>query len=70
MKLLSLLLLLPIFFQIVTLNIKIAKAHSGGLNSQGCHGGKKPYHCHRSQSEMVGNRLKCDFGSRYKDCKK
>ena len=70
MKLLSLLLLLPIFFQIVTLNIKIAKAHSGGLNSQGCHGGKKPYHCHRSQSEMVGNRLKCDLGSRSKDCKK
>lgn len=25
-------------------------AHSGGLNSQGCHAGSKPYHCHRSQS--------------------
>lgn len=25
-------------------------AHSGGLNSSGCHAGSKPYHCHRSQS--------------------
>ena len=30
-----------------------AQAHSGGLNSQGCHAGSKPYHCHRSSSEMV-----------------
>ena len=48
-------------------------AHSGGLNSQGCHGGSKPYHCHRSASEMVpsssgGYRLKCSAGSRSKDC--
>ena len=25
----------------------IAVSHSGGLNKQGCHGGSKPYHCHR-----------------------
>ena len=48
-------------------------AHSGGLNSQGCHGGSKPYHCHRSSSEMVpstsgGYRLRCSAGSRSKDC--
>lgn len=47
--------------------------HSGGLNSQGCHGGSKPYHCHRSASEMVpsssgGSRLRCSAGSRSKDC--
>ena len=26
-----------------------ADAHSGGLNSQGCHAGSQPYHCHRPQ---------------------
>lgn len=46
----------------------LASAHSGGLNSQGCHGGSKPYHCHRSPSEMVGNRLRCDLGSRSIEC--
>lgn len=51
-----------------------ANAHSGGLNSQGCHAGSKPYHCHRSASEMVrsnsgGNRLRCTAGSRSKDCR-
>ena len=51
-----------------------ANAHSGGLNSQGCHAGSKPYHCHRSASEMVrsnsgGNRLRCSAGSRSKDCR-
>ena len=44
-------------------------AHSGGLDSSGCHGGSRPYHCHRSPSEMVGNRLRCDLGSKSKDCK-
>lgn len=43
-------------------------AHSGGLNSQGCHAGSRPYHCHRSPSEMVGNRLRCDLGSRSVEC--
>ena len=47
-----------------------AEAHSGGLNSRGCHGGSRPYHCHRSPSEMVGNRLRCDLGSRSKECDK
>ena len=46
------------------------EAHSGGLNSKGCHTGSKPYHCHRSSSEMVGNRLRCDLGSRSKECDK
>lgn len=45
-----------------------ASAHSGGLNSQGCHAGSRPYHCHRSPSEMVGNRLRCDLGSRSSEC--
>lgn len=49
--------------------------HSGGLNSQGCHAGSKPYHCHRSSSEMVKsssgvNRLRCSDGSRSKDCRR
>ena len=43
-------------------------AHSGGLDSNGCHAGSQPYHCHRAPSEMVGNRLRCDLGSRSKDC--
>lgn len=42
--------------------------HSGGLDANGCHAGSKPYHCHRASSEMVGNRLRCDLGSRSKDC--
>lgn len=51
----------------------ISVAHSGGLNSSGCHGGSKPYHCHRSASEMTnsssgGYRLRCSSGSRSKDC--
>ena len=25
-------------------------AHSGGLDSNGCHAGSQPYHCHRPQS--------------------
>ena len=45
-----------------------AFSHSGGLNASGCHAGSKPYHCHRSASEMTksssgGNRLKCSSGS-------
>ena len=51
-----------------SMNPTIGYTHSGGLNSQGCHAGSKPYHCHRSSSEMVGNRLRCDLGSRSKDC--
>ena len=50
-----------------------ASSHSGRLNSQGCHGGSQPYHCHRSANEMVpsssgGSRLRCSAGSRSKDC--
>lgn len=44
------------------------EAHSGGLDANGCHAGSKPYHCHRSPSEMVGNRLRCDLGSKSADC--
>lgn len=43
-------------------------AHSGGLDASGCHAGSQPYHCHRAPSEMVGNRLRCDLGSRSKEC--
>lgn len=51
----------------------ISYSHSGGLNSQGCHAGSQPYHCHRSSSEMVRtgdgrNRLRCDLGSRSLEC--
>lgn len=50
-----------------------AFSHSGGLNASGCHAGSKPYHCHRSASEMTksssgGNRLKCSSGSVSNDC--
>lgn len=24
----------------------LAMAHSGGTDSEGCHAGSKPYHCH------------------------
>lgn len=51
-----------------------AFGHSGRLNSEGCHAGSRPYHCHRSPSQMVpsstgGYRLKCSAGSQSKDCK-
>ena len=59
-----------IFLFVVSFNINNAIAHSGGLDSNGCHAGKKPYHCHRAKSEMNGNRLKCELGSRSKDCKR
>lgn len=45
-----------------------ALGHSGGLDANGCHAGSQPYHCHRAPSEMVGNRLRCDLGSRSKEC--
>ena len=50
-----------------------ATAHPGGLDANGCHGGSRPYHCHRSSSEMVRtqsghNRLRCDLGSRSAEC--
>jgi len=48
-------------------------AHSGGLNANGCHSGSRPYHCHRSQSEVVTSnsgrtRLRCNLGSQSADC--
>ena len=50
-----------------------AASHSGGLNASGCHGGSKPYHCHRTPREIVvtsdgRNRLRCDLGSRSIEC--
>jgi len=50
-----------------------AHSHSGGLNASGCHAGSKPYHCHRSSSEMVvtstgRNRLRCSLASRSEEC--
>jgi hypothetical protein len=56
-----------LFFSLLLVSESVI-GHSGGLNSSGCHGGSKPYHCHRAQSEMVGNRLRCDLGSRSKEC--
>ena len=52
----------PLFFS------AMSHSHSGGLDANGCHAGSQPYHCHRAPSEMVGNRLRCDLGSRSKDC--
>ena len=62
------LLYLAIIILPIALSHETAIAHSGGLNSQGCHAGSRPYHCHRSSNEMVGNRLRCDLGSRSKEC--
>ena len=42
--------------------------HSGGLDANGCHAGSQPYHCHTAPSEMVGNRLRYDSGSRSRKC--
>lgn len=55
------------------IGIGSASAHSGGLDANGCHGGSKPYHCHRSASDMVKTetghyRLRCDLGSRSQEC--
>jgi len=59
---------MPLVFLVVVLNPSATAGHSGGLNSSGCHAGSKPYHCHRSPSEMVGNRLRCDLGSKSVEC--
>lgn len=40
-------------------------AHSGGLNSQGCHAGSRPYHCHRAQNPSPRSN---NFGGGDKDC--
>ena len=56
------------FFALVIAVPILSHAHSGGLNAQGCHAGSQPYHCHRSPSDMVGNRLRCDLGSRSTEC--
>jgi hypothetical protein len=51
----------------------LSLAHSGGLNSAGCHAGSRPYHCHQSQSapslpatpqsQVSGDRDCADFRS-------
>lgn len=65
--------LTPSFFVLCFLSVMLTtaalRAHSGGLNAQGCHAGSRPYHCHRAQSEMVGNRLRCELGSRSSECR-
>jgi len=58
---------------VIVLSPSMSFSHGGRLNSQGCHAGKQPYHCHRSASSMVpstsgGYRLKCSAGSRSSDC--
>ena len=52
------------------LDVPSVAAHSGGLDANGCHAGSKPYHCHRAPSDMVGNRLRCDLGSRSSECER
>lgn len=64
---------LKYFFVLVLALPTATYSHSGRLNSQGCHAGKQPHHCHRSASQMTksssgGYRLKCTSGSRSKDC--
>lgn len=62
------------FLILILMVPSLSQAHGGRLNSQGCHAGKQPYHCHRSSSQMErsssgGYRLKCSNGSRSKDCR-
>ena len=57
--------LLSLSMSILAINVE---AHSGGLDATGCHAGSQPYHCHRSSTEMVSNRLRCDLGSKSKEC--
>ena len=62
-----------VFIAVIALSPTMSFSHGGRLNSQGCHAGKQPYHCHRSASSMVpstsgGYRLKCSSGSRSSDC--
>lgn len=46
-----------------------ATAHSGGLDSNGCHAGSQPYHCHRGSSGgRVGRRVLGFDTSRDLDC--
>jgi hypothetical protein len=44
--------LTPSFFVLSFLSVMLTtgalRAHSGGLNAQGCHAGSRPYHCHRA----------------------
>ena len=68
LKILLFLIFLPVFILFFQKADPLLLAHSGGLDSQGCHGGSKPYHCHRSPSEMIGNRLRCDLGSKSSEC--
>lgn len=64
------------FVAMTTISMSIPEvsfAHSGGLNAAGCHAGSRPYHCHRSARDMVQtsdgrNRLRCDLGSRSREC--
>jgi hypothetical protein len=39
--------IIPGAFAVIALS-SVASAHPGRLNSEGCHAGKEPYHCHRS----------------------
>lgn len=57
----------------LTLAPSAASAHPGGLDRNGCHAGSRPYHCHRSSSDMRRtadgrNRIRCDLGSRSREC--
>lgn len=36
-----------VLFALLLLTASPALAHSGGTDANGCHAGKKPYHCHR-----------------------
>lgn len=63
---------ISLFLSALLVSVAI-NAHSGGLNASGCHGGSKPYHCHRAPTEMVKtqdgrNRLRCSAGSRSSEC--
>lgn len=41
------------FFTLALSFSSSALAHSGGLNSQGCHAGSQPYHCHRPPAQAA-----------------
>ena len=72
-KLKASLLAIAIAFGALSIAPSVTNAHPGGLDRNGCHAGSRPYHCHRSSSEMRRtadgrNRLRCDLGSRSREC--
>jgi hypothetical protein len=58
---------LALIFVVTLLPPSQSSAHSGGLDSNGCHAGSKPYHCHRSQAPAAPVKRKKVESSGYGD---